>query len=146
MSDTEAALSRILPGQVPPDDNSRLLVHMMRRMAIGGLDDALAAAAAIGWFGLRYRRPLILARALMAEIARVSARVIQVAPPCCPRMTADELTLLCAILDAGTAPHAAHAELEQLTATPRCLGVLSSAQALEQAFRDLGRPLGGFDL
>lgn len=141
MSDA-AALARFLPHLSPEIATpQRTLLFLVRRMAIGGLHDAHAAAASIALFGLAYRRPLVLARALMQELARISARVIAIAPPCCLRMTEDEAALICAVHDANADAPGAHAWLEQLTGTPRCLGALSSAQAVEQAFRDLGRPL-----
>jgi len=57
-------------------------------MGATGLNDASAASAFIGLFGLSYRRPLVLVRALMAETARVSARTISLAPCCRGRMAA----------------------------------------------------------
>ena len=44
----------------------------------------------LGAFGRSYRRPLVLMRAMMLELARASSRKILVAPCCCARMTADE--------------------------------------------------------
>ena len=92
-------------------------------------------------FGLAYRRPLILLRALMVELSRVSVCKIRVAPCCCPRMTAAEATMLVAVSHGIEDPHDAHDMLCDMLGVDNCLGVLSSAQALSQAFADLGRPL-----
>lgn len=124
----------------------RVLMHAVRRMAIGGLDDAMAHSALMAFFGIRYRRPLVLVRALMAEVARVSQRQILIAPGCCLRMTRDEQWMLATVQHGSASPHRAHAILAALTATDDCLGALSSAQAVEQAFADLGHPLGEDEL
>jgi len=123
----------VLPFAAPPEERARLLLLAIRRIAAHGLNDAHAAHACFTGFGLSYRRPLILLRALMAEISRASARKIMVAPCCCPRMTRDEAVLLRAI---ATAPHdrfEAHGALEDLLGTPLCLGALTSAEALGEA-------------
>jgi hypothetical protein len=83
-------------------------------------------------------------RALMAELSRVSNRKIVVAPCCCLRMTAAEAAVLEAVSIASDDPHAAHALLCDVLDVEYCLGALSSAQAVAQAFEDLGRPLTAF--
>src|SRR3972149_5104254 len=65
----------------------RLLLRVMRLMAIDGINDATAAAALFGHFGGGHRRPLVLMRALMLELSRTSHRQIVLAPPCCGRIT-----------------------------------------------------------
>jgi hypothetical protein len=124
-------------------ENGRLLLFGIRRMAVGGLNDAHAAHAYITGFGMGYRRPLILLRALMAEISRVSQNRILVAPSCCLRVTSAEATIVAAV---GAQPEEArhiHEMLRRMLGVEHCLGALSSAQALGQAFADLGRPLAG---
>ena len=135
-------LNALLPSPLPDCYNERLLLFAARRMAAHGLNDAHAAHAMLGWFGLGFRRPLILLRALMAELSRTSTRRLVVAPCCCSRMTAAEKTLLEAIRRANGEPHGAHASLAALSGVSLCLGTLGSAQAVAQAFADLGRPLG----
>lgn len=98
----------------------------------------------LGHFGRNYRRPLILLRAMMAEIARGSQRTIAVAPCCCARMTRDEALLLRSVETADAATPSAHSLLTELMGTPDCLGALTTAQAVSQAFTDLGKPLGMF--
>ncbi|SNS07396.1 hypothetical protein SAMN06295912_101173 [Sphingomonas laterariae] len=131
----------ILPHPAPADDHSRLLLFTMRRVAAHGLDDAHAAHAMLCSFGMSFRRPLVLLRALMAEASRVSSRRILVAPCCCPRMTTSEANLLSAVAAARHDPHGAHRLLTEVLGIADCLGTLSSAQALAQAFEDLAKPL-----
>jgi hypothetical protein len=141
MADEAEPLNRILPHDAPGDDGTRLFLHSVRRMGMGGLNDAQAANELIGAFGLSFRRPLILMRALMAELARVSARQIVIAPACCMRMTAAEAILLHSVVAANANPHHAHALLCGMCGVNGCLGLLSSAQAVAAAFADLGRPI-----
>lgn len=129
---------------VPDLRTARLLLFAIRRMAIAGLDDAHAAHAIFAHFGMSYRRPLVLIRAMMAEIARASQQTVKVAPCCCLRMTSDEATLLKIVEEAADHPRRAHALLTDLMGTPDCLGVLTTAQAVGQAFADLGKPLALF--
>lgn len=141
MSDSEVA--EMLPHAGPIGAPDRLLLFALRRVAGAGLNDAHAANAFIGAFGLSFRRPLVLLRALMAEVSRVSARRILIAPCCCPRMTAPEAALMEAISNAVANPLGAHAQMCRTLGVSNALGALSSAQAVAQSFSDLGRPLGG---
>lgn len=120
---------------------NRLFLFAVRRMAVAGVNDAHAASALLGDFGKSYRRPLVLLRAMMLEIARVSNRKIMVAPCCCARMTTDEAGLMTAVAEAVEAPPAAYARISQLLATDGALGALTCAQAVSQAFADMGRPI-----
>lgn len=126
---------------LPTEQSGRLLIFAMRRIAVGGLHDAHATHAIFAHFGLVYRRPLILIRAMMAEIARASHQTIKIAPCCCPRLTTDEANLLHAIEHAEASTRDSNETLTRLMGTPNCLGVLTTAQAVAQAFHDLGRPL-----
>lgn len=141
MTSKAAPIADILPVHTPEGDGVRLFLHSMRRMGIGGLNDAQAANAMIGQFGISFRRPLVLMRALMAEMARVSERSIMIAPACCCRMTMGESMLLDAVSGSRESPRAAHAMFRALSGADNCLGLLSSAQAVAQAFADLGQPL-----
>lgn len=136
-ADTDDLLIRSAP-ETPID---RTLLFAMRRMAMGGLNDAHATHAMFSTLGRSHRRPLVLLRALMAELARCSRNRILVAPCCCGRMTHGEAMLMGALGVAGTDARRAHNRLSMLLGTSDCLGALSSAQALAQAFEDLGRPL-----
>lgn len=70
----------LLPHAAPASPYRRLLLFTIRRMAAGGIADAHAAHAIFTGFDLSYRRPLILLRALSAELSRVSALQLKVAP------------------------------------------------------------------
>lgn len=141
MSD-ETATDRLLPHSAPDDDSgARILLQTVRRIGVGGLNDAYAASLMMGAFGISFRRPLILARALMAELARASHQPIMIAPSCCCRMTGGEAMLLRAAALATAHPGLAHDLLCNLCGIENGIGILSSAQALGQAFADLGRPI-----
>jgi len=131
----------LLPHAAPAHPYRRLLLFAVRRMAAGGIADAHAAHAIFTGFGLGYRRPLILLRALMAEVSRVSAVQLKVAHCCCARMTRDEAMLLDLIAEAPSRPDQVHAALRDLLHVHSCLGVVSSAEAVANAFADLGMPL-----
>lgn len=131
----------LLPHAAPASPYRRLLLFAVRRMAAGGIGDAHAAHAIFTGFGLGYRRPLVLLRALMAELSRISAAQLKVAPCCCPRMTRDEAMLLDLIAEAPSQPNEVHAALGDLLHVKDCLGALSSAEAVANAFADLGMPL-----
>jgi hypothetical protein len=131
----------LLPHAAPASPYRRLLLFGIRRMAAGGIADAHAAHAFFTGFGMGYRRPLILLRALMAELSRVSAARLSVAPCCCARMTRDENILLKSMALAQAEPRTSHDVLRRLLHVRSCLGVLSSAQAVAGAFADLGMPI-----
>ena len=133
--------STLLPHAAPASPYRRLLLFTIRRMAAAGIGDAHAAHAIFTGFGLGYRRPLVLLRALMGELSRVSTAKLTVAPCCCPRMTRDEAMLLDLIAEAPSQPDHVHDSLSGLLHVRSCLGALSSAQAVATAFADLGMPL-----
>jgi hypothetical protein len=133
--------SSLLPHAAPASSYRRLLLFAIRRMAAGGIFDAHAAHAFFTGFGVGYRRPLILLRAFMAELSRVAAARVRVAPCCCMRMTHDEYALLQTIAQAQAEPASAHKSLCQLLHVRACLGALSSAQAVAATFADLGMPV-----
>lgn len=130
-----------LPRPIPGGYGNRLFLYVMRRMASAGVNDAHAANAMLGAFGRSYRRPLILMRAMMLELARTSSRRIKIAPCCCARMTSDEAILMEAIGSATRNPSEAFDQLAQLLGNDHALGALTCLQAVAQAHDDLGRPL-----
>ena len=138
---SQADIDDLFIRTAPETPIDRTLLFAMRRMAMGGLNDAHATHAMFTMLGRSHRRPLVLLRALMAELARCSRNRILVAPCCCGRMTHGEAMLMGAIGVAVADPRRAHSRLSILMGTRDCLGALSSAQALGQAFEDLGRPL-----
>lgn len=141
MKESVSQAAGMLPHAVPESAYARLLLYAVRRMAAGGLDDAFAAQAMIGGFGVNFRRPLVLLRAFMGESARVAGKRLVVAPCCCGRMTGDERALLSAVALAGEHPELAHDALAETLGVKSCLGLLTSAQAVAASFADLGMPL-----
>lgn len=130
-----------LPRPIPGGYGNRLFLFVMRRMASAGVNDAHAANAMLGAFGRSYRRPLVLMRAMMLELARVSSRRILVAPCCCARMTADEAMMMQATAQALRNPDMAFDKMSHLLGNDHALGALTCLQAVAQAYTDLGRPL-----
>ncbi|MEJ7927617.1 DUF6628 family protein [Sphingobium sp. AN641] len=126
---------------MPLGYGNRLFLFVMRRMASDGVNDAHAANAMLGAFGKSYRRPLVLMRAMMLEMARASSRRILVAPCCCARMTGDEALVIGAIGTALDDPAAAYRQLAALLGNDHALGALTCLQAVAQSYGDLGRPL-----
>ena len=141
MSDPAPTPASLLPHSAPRDSGARLFLLGVRRMGVGGLHDAHAANMMIGAFGLSFRRPLVLLRALMAELARASHETILIAPACGCRMTTAESLLLGAVARAIEKPRLAHDIFRRLCGIEEAAGIVSSAQALAQAFADLGRPI-----
>lgn len=131
----------LLPTPLPPDPNARLVLFAFRRMGAHGLNDARAAQALIHGFGEGFRRPLVLMRAMMADLAAAATCPITIAPCCCARATHAEAAILTVIARAETAPEQARLLLADLIGVRRPDGVLASITALAQAFADAGRPI-----
>lgn len=130
-----------LPHALPACPNARLALFAIRRMGAHGLADACAAHAMFSSFHQDFRRPLILLRALMADLAVNAEGAIAIAPCCCARMTAAEFALLAVVARVETQPDTARLLLSDLLGS-RCVdGVLTSAAAVAAAFADSGRPV-----
>jgi len=136
-----SAAPALLPHVAPSCPYSSLLLFGIRRMAAGGLSDAHAAHAFFTGFGLGYRRPLVLLRAFMAELSRVSVARLVVAPICCPRASEAEHLIITAVAQSPVDPDATHAALSSLLHVRECIGLITSAQAVAASFADLGMPL-----
>ncbi|MCW3837945.1 DUF6628 family protein [Sphingomonas canadensis] len=136
-----ATLAAALPAMQPEDPGARLMLFAMRQMGMHGIHDACAAHAFVVAFGKNFRRPLVLLRALMTEMATVSQRPIPIAPWCCPRMTRAEETLLAVLARAGSNPEAAHLLLRDLCGVRDCASLAFTAGAVARAFADQGLPL-----
>lgn len=120
----------LLPHSLPADPNTRIQLVAIRRMAAHGLRDAQASLLMLRWFGLDYRRRLVLLRALIHELAQVSRRTIQLAPCCAGRMTADEALLIRVLEQVGNDPADAASALIELTKTDSICQPLSLAAML----------------
>ena len=132
-----------LPHPLPACANARIALFAMRRMGAHGLADARAAHALFTAFGEGFRRPLMLMRALMADLAASSTGTIAIAPCCCVRTTAAEAALLTVLARVETRSDVALLLMADLLGTRRVDGVLASAAAVAAAFADAGRPVTG---
>lgn len=130
-----------LPLPLPEHEDLRLVLRIVRRMAAHGLRDAQAALLAIDGFGQGFRRPLVLLRAYVAELAQISRRRITVAPSCALRMTMDEARLIGVLATAAHNPACAREHLRAITDRHDVSNPLSAALAIASALSDLGRPL-----
>ena len=122
----------------------RVTLLLVRRMAAHGIDDAHATQAALGFFGLGYRRPLILLRALILEMARGSNRRIRISPCCSFQMTEDEGLLIDTITHARPRERTAHKSMRSLLGGANHLPALSAAMAYHDALADMGHPASGY--
>jgi hypothetical protein len=134
------AVAATLPEIQPQGAGARLLLFGVRQMGMHGLNDACAAHAFVVAFGKGFRRPLIMLRALMREMATVSERAIPIAPWCCPRMTRTEATLLAVLAAVHSRPDAAGLLLADMLGVRDAPGALMTASALATAFADMGLP------
>ena len=124
----------LLPLPLPESRVDRIVLICIRRMAAHGIRDAQAALLTIDTFGVNFRRPLVLLRAFIVELAQTSQRSIRIAPCCAMRMTCDEGLVLAALQFAGSDLPAAEQALTTLLGNC-CAGEALSAAAI------LGRTL-----
>jgi len=136
-----AALVHPLPHMLPEDNNARLALFAIRRLAAQSLNDALAAHCFMTVFGECFRRPLVLMRAFMQELAATATQPIAIAPCCCPRTTPSEAALLAVLSRASSAPCTAWILLADQLGARDVGAVLACAEAVAAAFADAGRPI-----
>lgn len=132
-----------LPHPLPACANARIALFAIRRMGAHGLADARAAHALFTAFGAAFRRPLMLMRALMADVAATATGTIAIAPCCCARMTPSEAALLTILARVETRSDLALLLMADLLGTRHVDGVLASGAAVAAAFADEGRPITG---
>lgn len=137
----DALTMTILPHALPGCANARVALFAIRRMGAAGLHDARAAQAIFIAFGQEFRRPLLLLRNLMADLAAHASGPIAIAPCCCARMTSAEGTLLSILARIETSPGAARYLLADLLGIRRVDSVVASAAVVAAAFADAGRPI-----
>lgn len=140
MNDLTTAIAA-LPHAMPACPNARIALFAIRRMGAHGLHDARVSHALLTAFGQGFRRPLVLLRALMTDLAGTAADTIAIAPCCCPRVTTAERTLLTILARVELTPEASRLLLADLLAVRRVEPVLASAAAVATAFADEGRPI-----
>ena len=136
-----ASMTALLPHPLPHCENARIALFTMRRMGAHGLSDARAAHTLFTAFGQGFRRPLVLMRALMADLAGSAAGTIAIAPCCCARMTPAESAMLSILARVETAPDTARYLMRDLLGVRSIDGVLTSAAAVAAAFADEARPV-----
>jgi hypothetical protein len=138
---TDTANTATLSMPIPTGAAERLTLFCIRRMGAHGIRDAHAANLMLNRFGLPFRRPLVLLRAFMVELARASRRQITIAPCCATRMTLDEARVLAALRTSAGSEHRASRHLGRLTESGQTAGSLCAAAAYNLALADLGYPL-----
>jgi hypothetical protein len=130
-----------MPLPLPFEQTQRIVLRCLRRMAAHGIRDAQASLWVFEQFGIHYRRPLVLLRAFVVELAQVSQRRIQIAPCCAMRMTLDEGRIVEILAVAGQHQARAQRHLRLLTDTNNASSPLSLAVAFNDTLAALGKPL-----
>jgi hypothetical protein len=131
----------LLPLPLPGEPDQRLVLRCLRRMAAHGIRDAQAALLILDSFGIHFRRPLVLLRAFVAELAQGAERRITMAPCCAMRMTLDEARIVGVLASAVDDPDSARHQLQLLTASCAIASPLSLAAAFNETLTALGRPM-----
>ena len=138
MSRSEPGSRPCLPLPMPLARASQIALIVMRKMVRHGLHDSSVVMLAMAQFGPDFRKPLVLMRALVVELAEASQRRIAIAPCCALGMTRDEGLLLDLVQGAGLAPYAALTDDAGDTAplaTAEALGAELEALALARGWR-----------
>lgn len=126
----------LLPLPLPADPSQRLVLRCLRRMAMHGIRDAQAALFLLEHFGIEFRRPLVLLRAFMAELAQSSTQRITLAPCCAMRMTPDEGRIVAILSMAADDPDSAGQQLQHLTGSNQITSPLSLAAVFGKTLAD----------
>lgn len=136
-----ATLSHLLPHRLPDDANTRLALFAIRRLGAYGLNDAHVVQAFVGRFGEGFRRPLLMMRAFMHELAATATQPIAIAPCCCARTTPSETALISVLQRVADAPRSANLLLSDQLGCRTAHSALACAAAVAAAFADAGRPI-----
>ena len=129
----------LLPLPLPDGRIERSVQFAVRRMAAHGVRDVSAAWLILDVFSTGVRRPLVLLRAFMLELAHASTAPIRVAPCCAPRMTEHEGLIMLALFGASRDMTAAEDALAQLTGNARVFEPLSAAAVFGRAIGEQAR-------
>lgn len=141
MTMSAPATLALLPHALPVCSNARTALFAMRRMGAHGLNDARAAHAFFTAFGESFRRPLMLMRGLMVDLATAATGPISIAPCCYSRMTHAEAAVLTILSRVEVHTDTAQLLMTDLLGIRAVDGVLASAAAVAMAFADEGRPI-----
>lgn len=127
----------MLPLPLPATRIERSVLFAVRRMAAYGVRDVSAAWLVLDLFSTGFRRPLVLLRAFMLELAHAATGPIKVAPCCATRMTEDEGLIMLALFTATSDLASAEDALANVTGTRQVFEPLSAAAVFGQA---IGEP------
>jgi hypothetical protein len=122
-----------LPFVLPDGRAERASLFAVRRMAAHGLRDVSAAWLMLGCHSTGFRRPLVLLRAFMLELAHTAQAPIRFAPCCAPRMTRHEALILKVLHSAAADLEGAEQALVELTGNSRVFEPLSAAVVFSRA-------------
>lgn len=87
----------LLPLPLPDGRIERSVLFAVRRMAAHGVRDVSATWLILDLLSTGFRRPLVLLRAFMLELAHAATGPIRMAPCCAPRMTEHEGLIMLAL-------------------------------------------------
>ena len=123
----------LLPLPLPDGRVERSILFAVRRMAAGGVHDVNAAWLMLDLFSTGFRRPLVLLRTFMLELAHASQGPIRFAPCCAPRMTGDEGLILHVLRTSADDLPSAEEMLMLLTGNANVFEPLSAAAVFGRA-------------
>ena len=123
----------LLPLPLPDDRIERSVLFAVRRMAAHGVRDVSAAWLILDLFSTGFRRPLVLLRAFMLELAHAATGPIRVAPCCAPRMTEHEGLIMLTLFGAARDMASAEDALARLTGNSHVFEPLSAAAVFGRA-------------
>ena len=131
----------LLPLPLPDTRIERAVLFAVRRMAAHGVRDVSAAWLMLDLCSTGFRRPLVLLRAFMLELAHAANRPIRVAPCCAPRMTEHEGLIMLALFSAATDLAGAEDAVARLAGNHQVFEPVSAAAVFGRAVAEL-RPAG----
>jgi hypothetical protein len=134
---TRPNLESALPLPLPDGRVERSVLFAVRRMAAHGLRDVSAAWLMLDLFSTGFRRPLVLLRAFMLELAHAATGPIRVAPCCAPRMTTHEGWIMLALFASADDLVTGEEALAHLTAREDPFEALSAAAVFGRSIREL---------
>lgn len=123
----------LLPLPLPDGRIERSVLFAVRRMAAHGVRDVSAAWLMLDLFSTGFRRPLVLLRAFMLELAQAATGPIRMAPCCSPRMTEHEGLIMTALFGAAQDLTSAEDALARLTGRGQVCEPLSAAAVFGRA-------------
>jgi len=141
---SQSLAARLLTSPLPDDRGGRLMLLALRCMGAHGLNDAAIVHHFVNGFGVRFRRPLLLTRLVVQQLSECAGSAIQIAPGCCPRMTAAESAIIGAAASALHAPEKARLLIADLLDSRHPDACLAAISAMAGAYFDAALPIGGW--